>query len=209
VVSLWLSSFLLGLSLAAPVGPITAAQLDKGMRYGFMHAWVFGLGSFVADVLYMMLIFFGVVHFLEAPIVKTFLWCFGFFVLLYTGIEILWNARATNLSTRSRHDKTLWSSSFSGFLMSLSNPLTLLFWIGIYGSVLAQTADQYGTSQMLMSSLAMFGGILMWDILMAFMGSSARRFLTPGLFFIISCCSALFMIGFACYFGLKAFDTLF
>lgn len=37
----------LGISLSAPIGPINAAQLDRGARFGFMHAWLVGLGACV------------------------------------------------------------------------------------------------------------------------------------------------------------------
>lgn len=77
----------LGLSLSAPIGPINAAQLDKGLRGGFMPAWVVGLGAINADIIYMLLVYLGMIHLLDAPFVKAFLWLFGFFVLVYSGIE--------------------------------------------------------------------------------------------------------------------------
>ncbi|GJM82731.1 hypothetical protein HMSSN139_52270 [Paenibacillus sp. HMSSN-139] len=85
----FLSYVLLGLSLSAPIGPVNAAQLDKGIRGGFLHAWFVGLGALSADLLYMLLVYFGVVHFLNTPFMKTFLWLFGFFVLTYIGIDSL------------------------------------------------------------------------------------------------------------------------
>lgn len=41
----------LGVSLAAPIGPVNAAQLDTGIKNGFFHAWIFGIGALTADVL--------------------------------------------------------------------------------------------------------------------------------------------------------------
>ena len=70
---------------------------DRGMKGGFFHAWLFGLGAVTADVLYMALIYFGVAQFLTAPFLKTFLWLFGFFVLTYTGIESLVKAKEVSL----------------------------------------------------------------------------------------------------------------
>ena len=43
--NVFLSYILLGLSLAAPIGPINAAQIDKGIRNGFMHSWLIGVGA--------------------------------------------------------------------------------------------------------------------------------------------------------------------
>ena len=77
--SIFLGYVLLGLSLAAPIGPINAAQLDKGIKNGFFHAWLVGLGAMTADAIYMLAVYLGVVHFLEIPIMKAFLWCFGCF----------------------------------------------------------------------------------------------------------------------------------
>ena len=53
------------------------------------HAWILGIGALLADVIYMALIYLGVIHFLEKDIIKLFLWSFGAFVLIYTGIESL------------------------------------------------------------------------------------------------------------------------
>ncbi len=59
----------------------------RGIRSGFFHAWILGIGALLADVIYMALIYLGVIHFLEKDIIKLFLWSFGAFVLIYTGIE--------------------------------------------------------------------------------------------------------------------------
>ena len=92
MVNILLSYFFLGLSLSAPIGPINAAQIDRGIKSGFMHSWTVGLGAMMADVLYIFAVYMGLVPFLEIPIVKTFLWLFGFFVLIYSGIECIMNA---------------------------------------------------------------------------------------------------------------------
>ncbi|OMD58083.1 hypothetical protein BSK62_11555 [Paenibacillus odorifer] len=84
---------ILGLSLSAPLGPINAAQLNKGLRGGFMPAWIVGLGAVSADIIYMLLVYFGLIHLLDAPFVKVFLWLFGFFVLVYSGVDSIKNTR--------------------------------------------------------------------------------------------------------------------
>lgn len=56
--NIFLSYIVLGLSLSAPVGPVNAAQIDKGIKNGFWHAWIFGLGAMTADGLYMLFYLF-------------------------------------------------------------------------------------------------------------------------------------------------------
>ena len=204
----FLSYILLGLSMAAPIGPINAAQIDRGIRNGFMHAWLLGIGAVLADVIYMLVVYIGVVNFLEAPLVQLFLWVFGCFVLVYSGFESIKNAGKINL-LYTRNKEPLTKSFISGFLMSISNPLTILFWLGIYGSILAKTVNAYETGHLVLYSSGIFIGILLWDITMAGVSSSFRNFLTSRLLVIISLLSGLSLIGFGCYFGFQAVHYLF
>lgn len=205
---IFLSYVFLGLSLAAPIGPVNAAQMDKGIKHGFFNAWVLGLGSVTADLIYMLAVFLGLAHLIEIPIVKAFLWLFGFFVLVYTGIEGLLSSRSMELSNR-RGKESLQKSFVTGFLMSISNPLTILFWLGIYGSVLAKTAAMYDFEQLLFYSSAIIIGLLIWDISMAFVASGARKLLTAKFLTTITLISSLSLIGFGLYFGFEAYKLLF
>lgn len=93
--------------------------------------------------------------------------------------------------------------------MSLLNPLTILFWLGIYGSVLAESIKISTDNQVLINSLAVILGIMLWDTIMAAISSGARKILSTGFINIISIISSLAMIGFGIYFGIQAYQALF
>jgi threonine/homoserine/homoserine lactone efflux protein len=93
--------------------------------------------------------------------------------------------------------------------MSLTNPMTTLFWLGIYGSVLAETAVKSSPLQLLINSAAIVIGILLWDVFMAVIASSFRSFLSDRLLKAICIVSGLSLIGFGGYFGYEAFKMLF
>lgn len=207
--SVFLGYIFLGLSLAAPIGPVNAAQLDRGIKNGFFHAWLVGLGATVADAIYMIFVFLGVVHFLEIPFMQTFLWLFGFFVLVYTGFESLLGANKIAVEDSRASKESHFKSFLSGFFMSLFNPLTILFWLGIFGSILAKTVTTYGTSKVILYSAAIFLGITVWDLTMAGLASTMRKYLTNRLLMAISILSGLSLIGFGVYFGIQAFNVLF
>jgi len=199
----------LGISLAAPVGPVNAAQLDTGIKNGFFHAWIFGFGALTADVLYMVMVYLGLGQFIDSMLVKTILWSFGCFVLTYTGVENLLTLHKIKIDLKSSKRVRLRQSVMSGFFMSLLNPLTVLFWLGIYGSVLAESSKSFTGNQLFFYSLFIIIGILLWDTFMAFASSGARRFLSATFLKIISLVSSLSMIGFGIYFGIQAFHALF
>ncbi|WP_173915629.1 LysE family transporter [Halobacillus sp. Marseille-Q1614] len=204
----FLSYILLGLSLAAPIGPINAAQIDQGIRNGFLHSWIIGLGSIIGECLLISGVFFGVVHFLEIPLMKTFLWLFGSFVLFYTAIESMVSSQEITASQHREKD-SLRKTFRSGFLLTITNPLSILFWLGIYGSVLANTMNKYDYSHVVLYGAAILTGLMIWDVTMALVSSGFRRILTPTLLKGISISSGVCLLGFALYFGYQAAKLLF
>ena len=110
------SYFLLGITLAAPIGPVNSARIDKGIKNGFFHAWVVGIGSMVADGIFMLLVYLGFVQFITIPYVQIFLWLFGGFVLIYTGIESIMKMQKISLDGYRTKD-SLTRSFLTGFIM--------------------------------------------------------------------------------------------
>ncbi|MBM7554212.1 LysE family transporter [Thalassobacillus pellis] len=206
--TVFISYVLLGLSLAAPLGPINAAQIDQGIKNGFFHSWLIGLGSILAELFFIIAVFFGVVHFLEIPFMKTFLWLFGAFVLLYTGFESIANSQKLEVS-HSRNKDSLRKTFMTGFLISITNPLSILFWLGIYGSVLANTINRYDHFHLVLYGGAILVGLMLWDVTMACISSGFRRFLNTRALRGISVLSGLCLFGFAFYFGMQAVKLLF
>ncbi len=199
----------LGISMASTIGPVKTVLLNTGFKNGFFHAWFFSLGALTTDIVYMFVVYFGVGQFIDSLLLKTILWSFGCFVLLYTGIENLLSLHKIELDSNTGKRTRLRKSILSGFLMSLLNPLTILFWLGIYGSILAKTAGSFSGYQIIILSIAILVGIVLVDFTMAFFSSVARKLLSTKLLKIVSLISAILMIAFGIYFGKQAFNVLF
>nr|WP_106782577.1 LysE family transporter [Lysinibacillus timonensis] len=198
----------LGISLAAPIGPVNAAQLTKGIYGGFFHAWLVGLGAMLADAFYMLIVYLGVSQFLETPFMQTLLWSFGCFVLIYTGVDSILSAKK-EVELKYVKGRTLKKSFLYGFLLSITNPLSILFWLGIFGSVLVETVSTYDMNHVIFYSFAIFVGLFIWDITMALIASSFKRLLKAKVLGLISIISGLSLIGFGLYFGVQAVKLLF
>lgn len=201
--------FLLGISLAAPIGPVKATLLNTGIKNGFFHAWFFGLGAIVTDIIYMLMVYFGVGQFIDSLYMRIFLWCFGFFVLMYTGIENLLTLNNISMDPKFRKIVRYRHSILAGLLMAFLNPLTILFWIGIYGSILVSGGSEISGIETIIISIAILVGIGLVDFIMAFLSSRSRNLLSPPLLKAVSFISSLCMIGFGIYFGMQAFQALF
>ena len=199
----------LGISMAATIGPVKTVLLNTGLKNGFFHAWFFSLGALTTDVIYMFVVYFGIGQFIDSELLKTILWSFGCFVLLYTGIENLLSLHKIEMDSNTKKRTRLRQSIMSGFFMSLLNPLTILFWLGIYGSILAKNAGTTTIYQIIILSIAILVGIILVDFLMSFFSSVARKLLSTRLLKIVSFISAILMIVFGLYFGKMAFQLLF
>lgn len=206
--SILLSYVLLGITLAAPIGPVNSVRLDKGLKNGFWHAWIVGFGSMIADAIFMALVYFGIVQFLDSPPIQVFLWLFGGFILIYSGVESIVTANRIKLHTIRSKDSML-KCFITGFIMSISSPLSILFWLGIYGSVLAKTAVTYGTGQLILYSSMIFVGLAIWDIFVASLTSGFRKFLNIKSIILISIISGISLIIFGLYFGFQGIVALF
>ena len=57
----------------------------------------------------------------------------------------------------------------AGFFMSILNPLTILFWLGIYGSMLAKTAGVSTGFHIILNSIAILIGIILVDFIIDYL----------------------------------------
>ncbi len=207
-INVFLTYIILGITLAAPIGPVNSLRLDKGLKNGFWHAWIVGVGSMLADAIFMLLVYLGLVNFIEYEPVQVFLWLFGGFILVYSGIECIINSNKISLDS-SRNQDSLTKCFFSGFIMSISSPLSILFWLGIYGSVLAKTSTTATPIELLVYSSMIFLGLGIWDVFIASLTTAFRKYLNLRMIIIISLLSGLSLIGFGAYFLFQGVHTLF
>lgn len=161
----------------------------------------------IADGAFMLMVYLGMVKFLSIPIVQIFLWLFGGIILIYSGWGSIKGANSINL-TYSRNKDSLLKCFMTGFIMSISSPLSILFWLGIYGSVLAKTAQTNGTEWLLIYSSMIFLGLTFWDVFVAALTTGFRKLLTIRSLIAISIISGLSLIGFGIYFGYQGITAL-
>ncbi|WP_459501343.1 LysE family transporter [Bacillus sp. C1] len=204
MISMICSYILLGISLSAPVGPINVAQINKGVKNGFWSAWLVGVGAMIADVIMMLLIYFGISTYLTTPVAQLCIWIFGFVTMLYLGYESIKDApKQAQHSITSEKEHPI-KSFLAGFAIAISNPLNIVFWIGIYGSVLTSAINTIGKEQALWYSTAIFAGIMLWDLFMATSIHFGRKFVNHVVMKWVSIFAGIILISFGIYFGYQA-----
>jgi threonine/homoserine/homoserine lactone efflux protein len=190
----FLKSFLLGLSIAAPLGPIGLLCIRYAITFGFKYGLSVGLGAALADAFYGVLMASGmgfVALFLSKFII--FIKVVGGLLLIYLAV-IEWKSRKNKPNESSAtKGKDLMQITLSVFLLTLSNPLTLLFFLGVFSSSLGKT---YSFVDIVSVVLGIFLGSLSWWIFLSKICSMSKKFLSLNMMIWIKNISIFILLGF-------------
>src|SRR6266850_2392176 len=120
---IFLSGALLGFSIAAPPGPVTALSAQQVASRSWLAGWLVLLGATVADGIFFAVTFYGVARF-ASPALRSILFVVGGVLMLYLAVSTARTARRPKSSALlSRHGRWA-SSSRSPFLLGISIGLT-------------------------------------------------------------------------------------
>lgn len=190
----FLKGVLIGLSVAAPVGPIgflcIQRTLSGGMRFGFVS----GLGAAAADASY------GVVAGFGLSAVSTFLvaqagWArlVGGVFLLYLAGRILMTPPADKGNGRAAGG--LLGAFTSVFALTLTNPTTILSFAAIFAGLgLVETGGDYGLAVVLVAGV--FLGSAAWWLFLSGVSGVLHRRVGPAFLHWVNRLSALVIAGF-------------
>lgn len=199
-----LRNMALGISLAAPIGPSGIAIIQNGLRHGFLRAFLTGLGVTMADATYLLVVFFGLSRFLEIRAVTVLIWSLGGLALLYFGYRSIRDAMG-----RIDLEKTVVATARSpllvGYVVNVSNPIAVVWWVGVFGSLLSETAAAGSRLDALAVSSTILIGILIWHSTMSLLTQWGKRFLNERTARFISVVAGIVLILFGLRFGYNGF----
>lgn len=210
MIHLFFGPLFLGISLAAPVGPINLEMMKRGIKYGFWHSWLVGLGGMSADIGLMLLIYFGVSHYLTAEPVQVILLLLGSVMLGLIGFQSMnMCPQIETAQNLSKQTKSLYYAYGAGLLIAGVNPINLIFWLGVYGSVLSERLDEMSQGNALLFSCTIFVGVALWNLLMAVTIHFGKGFLGKKGLRWITVTAGLILVAYGCHFGWKGITGLF
>jgi threonine/homoserine/homoserine lactone efflux protein len=192
-----LRGLLIGFSIAAPVGPIGVLCIRRTLADGRVSGLVSGLGAATADAIYGSIAGFGLA-FISNLLVSQQVWLrlIGGAFLCYLGIKTML-AKPSEQAAGTR-GKGLLGMYGSTFLLTLTNPLTILFFVAIFAGLgLAGMGGQYASAGILVLGVFM-GSALWWFLLSAGVGLFREKFNARGLQWV-NWISGAIILGFGLY----------
>jgi threonine/homoserine/homoserine lactone efflux protein len=192
---LFLKAILIGLSIAAPVGPIGMLCIQRTLAHGARIGFVSGLGAAAADGVYGAIGAFGLVAVSRMFVMlATPLAICGALFLSWMGLQMLRSSPAGNAPAAAvilppgRAFVTV-------FGLTLTNPMTILSFVAVFASIGGAAASAPGAAAVML--LGILSGSALWWLLLALGVAFVRHKIDQRIMRMINRVAGLFLLGFA------------
>jgi len=172
-----LRGLVIGFSIAAPVGPIGVLCIRRTLADGRVSGLVSGLGAATADAIYGCIAGFGLT-FISSVLVSQQGWLrlIGGGFLCYLGLKTLLAKPAEQVA--SIKGSGLLGAYASTFFLTLTNPMTILFFAAIFAGLgVASASRNYASAGALV--LGVFLGSALWWLTLSGVVGVFRAKLNP------------------------------
>jgi L-lysine exporter family protein LysE/ArgO len=214
MIELFVSGFVLSLSLCLDLGIVNVAAFSTAATRGSRPAFVLGLGSCFGDLVYAVVAMLGVTSLLQFDWVRWLLWLGGSAVLIYLTVKMLSLSFAKPAavvapgpsSAEVNAPAASMSADFSrGFAMALASPSAILWFASVGGGLIATTAGGAGAGAWPFF-LGFFISGIAWSAIVALSGSRLQSH--AGFARMLAAISALLFAGLALKLMIDGYRTL-
>lgn len=184
-----LSGIIFGIGVSVPIGPVNILMMSYALK-SYKKAFFLGLGAMGADALYLTLLSFGILKFLNSPTGFKILAVFGAIFLTYMAILILKNSKS-NIKMQKTDSFSLFGIFVKGFLINLSNPYVIAFWLS------SAAVLSYMGVNFILTLFGLIIGIFLWISLFPLVIFKARKVIGEKIANLFSYISAFILIFFS------------
>lgn len=195
---LFIKGLIIGLAIAAPVGPIGVLCIQRSLHDGFKIGLMTGLGAALADGTYGLIAGFGLTALSSLLIEQQFyIRLIGGLFLLYLGIKLFLTPPQEKSTGHS--DRSSWHALGTTYLLTITNPATILSFVAIFaGFGLSQTSSDYTQAIILVLGITL-GSAIWWLLLSSSVSLILHYRLSPSVMKNINRISGLIILSFGIY----------
>lgn len=191
--ALFWRGLIIGFSIAAPVGPIGVLCIRRTLAEGRLAGFLSGLGAATADAIYGSMAAFGltaVAGFLTRQ--QRLLRLVGGAFLIYLGVRTCLTPAAERPAQAG--GRGLAGNYFSTFVLTLTNPMTILSFAAIFAGLGVAVAGSWGAAAWMVAGV--FAGSALWWLTLAGLVGLLRGQFTARWMTWINRLSGVVLIGF-------------
>jgi putative LysE/RhtB family amino acid efflux pump len=195
-VLLFLKSIVIGIAIAAPIGPIGMLCIKNTVKLGATAGLAVGLGAALADALY------GIIAGLGLDLITKSLLNHLVYIKVAGGLFLLYLAykeyKSENVtySKSTIENKELWQITWISFLLTLANPMTIMSFLGVFSALIGES---FNLLQAVVMVIGIFIGSLIWWKILVELIKYSKNFLPVAAYVAIKNFSALILCGFGLF----------
>lgn len=195
-----LTGIVIGLAVAAPIGPINLMCIQRSIKLGFLAGLMTGAGAVAGDGVFAALSAFGLTA-LSGMVNSWSGWieAVGGVLLIGIGLFVLFLQPQSARAKASPPGLMRHAGLFSGtFVLTITNPATMLGFITLFGAggLVRSPGDYAAASLMVLSVMA---GSFIWWVIISFTVSHYRRRFSTRTMARIDRISAVLILGFGLF----------
>ncbi|MFZ6745509.1 LysE family translocator [Undibacterium sp. JH2W] len=193
--SLFFKAMLIGLSIAAPVGPIGLLCIQRTLAQGMRTGFVSGLGAACADAVYGAIGAFGMVAVTDYFVsLSTPLAIGGALFLGWMGLKLLLEKNEAGQAASVGKQKT-GQAFISVFALTLANPMTIISFVAVFASIAGPKVLGHAAAGLMV--LGVFLGSAIWWLMLSAGVALLSRQMGAGVLGFINRLGGLLLLGFA------------
>ena len=197
------TGLIIGFFVALPVGAAAVMCISRSVQYGLKSGLITGLGVALADLFYGIFAVFGIFAISGETLESNYvLRLAGAFCIMFVGLRMMTKIPSTN-SDNTIHE-TSFKDLFSGFLVTISNPMTVIAFVAAlsYVNFLMNEINFLGSAFVV---LGIFLGSMVWWTVLCTISIKLKNNLTPSFLRKINLISGslVFIFGILLVFSIK------
>ena len=190
-----LKGILIGVLVSAPMGPIGVLCIQRTLNKGRSSGIFTGIGASLSDLIYAVLTGFGlsmIIDFIENY--ELLIQILGSIVLAGFGAYIYRQNPAKNLNLKKPKAANHIQDLISAFFLTLSNPLILFFFIGLFARFNFYTPESQLHDYIVGYTSIISGAFLWWLTITYFINKVRSKFNLRSLWIINRCIGTIIML---------------
>jgi len=133
VLDLVVKGFIIGVVVSAPLGPVGVLCIQRTLNKGRWYGFITGLGAALSDVVYALITAYGMSFMFDFISANQFyLQLIGSVMLLFFGIYTFRSNPVQSIRPISQSKGTYLHNFVTAFIVTLSNPLIIFLFIGLF-----------------------------------------------------------------------------
>ncbi len=183
-----------GIAFAAPVGPVSAEAIRRGLQGGFTPAFRVKMGAAIGDAI-LLFVVYKCVTAISNDYIRSSVSLLGAFFIIYMGINNILKGIRTKIDINVA--PTFENGLKLGLGLALTNPFAVAFWFGMFSN--PASLQSMGENP-LIGGFFILVGIFIWDVVLCLLLEWGKNYVNTAFIKATTVVAGGILLSYGCYY---------